>query len=400
MMKKNYSLYGLPEEVKFCKKCTVSNQRPVSSVEFKSSNAIKKGINFDENGICDACNYTQIKNNINWQEREKKLISLCDKFRKNSGYDCIIPGSGGKDSAFASHILKYKYGMNPLTVTWAPHLYTEIGWQNFTNWCHVGGFDNILFTPNGKLHRLLTKLAFENLFHPFQPFIIGQKIIGPLIALKFGIPLIFYGENQAEYGNSIKDNEKPEMDKKFFSINEPKEIYLGGISIDEIINKYNFKLNEFSPYIPPRIEEIEDAKIEQQFLGYYLKWDQQEAYYYSTQNTGFKPNNERTEGTYSKYVSLDDKIDRFHFYTSFIKFGMGQTTHDASQELRANKIDREEAIALVKQYDSEFPKKYFKDFLDYININEEKFWQITDNHRSPHLWENINNEWKLKHKVY
>ena len=400
MMKKNYSLYGLPEEVKFCKKCTVSNQRPISSVEFKSSNAIKKGINFDENGICDACNYTQIKNNINWQEREKKLISLCDKYRKNSGYDCIIPGSGGKDSAFASHILKYKYGMNPLTVTWAPHLYTEIGWQNFTNWCHVGGFDNILFTPNGKLHRLLTKLAFENLFHPFQPFIIGQKIIGPLIALKFGIPLIFYGENQAEYGNSIKDNEKPEMDKKFFSINEPKEIYLGGISIDEIINKYNFKLNEFSPYIPPRIEEIEDAKIEQQFLGYYLKWDQQEAYYYSTQNTGFKPNNERTEGTYSKYVSLDDKIDRFHFYTSFIKFGMGQTTHDASQELRANKIDREEAIALVKQYDSEFPKKYFKDFLDYININEEKFWQITDNHRSPHLWENINNEWKLKHKVY
>ena len=386
-MKKNYSLYGLPEEVKFCKKCTVSNQRPVSSVEFKSSNTQKKGINFDKNGICDACNYTEIKNNINWEEREKKLVDLCNKYRKNNGYDCIIPGSGGKDSAFASHILKYKYGMNPLTVTWAPHLYTDIGWQNFTNWCHVGGFDNILFTPNGKLHRLLTKLAFENLFHPFQPFIIGQKIIGPLIALKFNIPLIFYGENQAEYGNSIKDNEKPEMDKKFFSINQPKEIYLGGININEIISKYNFKLNEFNPYIPPKIEEIEKAKIEQQFLGYYLKWDQQEAYYYSTQNTGFKPNNERTEGTYSKYVSLDDKIDRFHFYTSFIKFGMGQTTHDASQELRANKIDRAEAIALVKQYDAEFPKKYFKDFLDYINISEEKFWQITDNHRSPHLWE-------------
>lgn len=398
-MKKNYSLYGLPEEVKFCKKCTVSNQRPVSSVEFKSSNTQKKGINFDKNGICDACNYTEIKNNINWEEREKKLVDLCNKYRKNNGYDCIIPGSGGKDSAFASHILKYKYGMNPLTVTWAPHLYTDIGWQNFTNWCHVGGFDNILFTPNGKLHRLLTKLAFENLFHPFQPFIIGQKIIGPLIALKFNIPLIFYGENQAEYGNSIKDNEKPEMDKKFFSINQPKEIYLGGININEIISKYNFKLNEFNPYIPPKIEEIEKAKIEQQFLGYYLKWDQQEAYYYSTQNTGFKPNNERTEGTYSKYVSLDDKIDRFHFYTSFIKFGMGQTTHDASQELRANKIDRAEAIALVKQYDAEFPKKYFKDFLDYINISEEKFWQITDNHRSPHLWEKKDKKWKLKYEV-
>ena len=88
-------------------------------------------------------------------------------------------GSGGKDSAYTAHILKYKYNMNPLTVTWAPHLYTDIGWKNFTNWMHVGGLDNILFTPNGKLHRLLTQLSFKNLLHPFQPFIIGQRIIGP-----------------------------------------------------------------------------------------------------------------------------------------------------------------------------------------------------------------------------
>ena len=150
-------------------------------------------------------------------KREKQLIKLCDKYRKK-GYDCIVPGSGGKDSAFAAHQLKYKYGMNPLTVTWAPHLYTEIGWKNFTNWCHVGGFDNILFTPNGKLHRILTRLAFINLLHPFQPFIIGQKIIGPLMALKFGIPLIFYGENQAEYGNKIDENKKAGMDKNFFPL--------------------------------------------------------------------------------------------------------------------------------------------------------------------------------------
>mgnify|MGYP001385082393 CR=1 FL=1 len=54
--------------------------------------------------------------------------------------------------------------MNPLTVTWSPHLYTEIGWKNFFNWSHVGGLDNMLYTPNGVLHRLLTALAFKNLF--------------------------------------------------------------------------------------------------------------------------------------------------------------------------------------------------------------------------------------------
>ncbi len=397
MIKKNYSPYGLPEEVKFCKKCVISNQRPNSTVEFKSKNNQKQGINFDENGICDACNYHDIKNNIDWEEREKKLIKLCDKYRKKKGYDCIVPGSGGKDSAFASHLLKYKYGMNPLTVTWAPHMYTDIGWKNFTNWIHVGGFDNFLYTPNGKLHKLLTKLAFENLLHPFQPFFVGQKIVGPLMALKFDIPLIFYGENQAEYGNSIEENETPKMDKRFFSVKDPDEIFLGGVSISDIIRKHNYRLNEFQPYIAPSIEEIENAGIEQQFLGYYVKWDPQECYYFATENTGFKANTERTEGSYSKYSSIDDKIDGFHYFTTMIKFGLGRTSYDAAQEIRNEKITREEGIALVKKYDSEFPKKYFKDFLEYIDIDERKFWEIIDSFRPPHLWEkDSKNNWILR----
>tara|TARA_B110000858_G_scaffold57759_1_gene67292 strand:+ start:726 stop:1931 length:1206 start_codon:yes stop_codon:yes gene_type:complete len=400
MTKKNYSLYGLPEEVRFCSKCTISNQRPSSTIEFMAKDNIKKGIEVNSNNICDACKYNDIKNKIDWEEREKKLISLCNKYRKSSGYDCIIPGSGGKDSAYASHLLKYKYGMNPLTVTWAPHLYTDIGWKNFTNWIHIGGFDNILFTPSGKLHRLLTKLAFENLLHPFQPFIIGQKIIGPLMALKFNIPLVFYGENQAEYGNSIDENETPKMDKKFFSINDSKEIILGGLKIEEIIKKYNFNLNEFSPYIPPSINEIEQAGIEQQFLGYYIKWDPQECYYYATENTGFKSNTERTEGTYSKYSGIDDKTDPFHYYTTFIKFGIGRATYDAAQEIRNDKITREEGVVLVKKYDSEFPNKYFKEFLEYIDLSEDKFWKILDSFRSPHLWsKNDKNKWILKEQI-
>ena len=400
MTKKNYSLYGLPEEVRFCSKCTISNQRPSSTIEFMAKDNIKKGIEVNSNNICDACKYNDIKNKIDWEEREKKLISLCNKYRKSSGYDCIIPGSGGKDSAYASHLLKYKYGMNPLTVTWAPHLYTDIGWKNFTNWIHIGGFDNILFTPSGKLHRLLTKLAFENLLHPFQPFIIGQKIIGPLMALKFNIPLVFYGENQAEYGNSIDENETPKMDKKFFSINDSKEIILGGLKIEEIIKKYNFSLNEFSPYIPPSINEIEQAGIEQQFLGYYIKWDPQECYYYATENTGFKSNTERTEGTYSKYSGIDDKTDPFHYYTTFIKFGIGRATYDAAQEIRNDKITREEGVVLVKKYDSEFPNKYFKEFLEYIDLSEDKFWKILDSYRSPHLWsKNDKNKWILKEQI-
>ena len=183
---------GLPEEVIFCKKCVISNQRPSSSIEFKNHQGEKKQvIHFDENNVCSACRYHEEKEmNIDWEERERNLVSLLDSFkRSDGGYDVIVPGSGGKDSAFTAHVLKYKYGMNPLTVTWAPHLYTEIGFKNFQNWMHVGGLDNILYTPNGVLHRELTRNAFLNLLHPFQPFIIGQRIIGPAMAKSLALSL-------------------------------------------------------------------------------------------------------------------------------------------------------------------------------------------------------------------
>ena len=212
-----------------------------------------------------------------------------------------MPGSGGKDSAFASHQLKYRYGMNPLTVTWAPHLYTNIGWQNFTNWIHEGGHDNILFTPNGRLHRVLTRLAFLNLLHPFQPFIVGQRIVGPALARKYGVKLVMYGENQAEYGNTITENFKPTMDKKFFSAQNPLDMKLGGLTIRNIIEDYGFTLADFAPYIPPTSEELEDAGVEVHYLGFYIPWDPQECYYYAVENTGFQANSERTPGTYSKY---------------------------------------------------------------------------------------------------
>lgn len=395
--------YGLPEKVFFCKRCVISNQRPSSTVEFKhKQNEKKNTIGFGDDGICDACRYQEEKAfRINWKVREEQLVNLLDKYRKNNGgYDVIIPGSGGKDSAFTSHVLKYKYGMNPLTVTWAPHKYTEIGWKNFENWIHVGGLDNILFTPNGKLHRYLTRQAFLNLLHPFQPFIVGQRIIGPLMAAKFDVPLVMYGENQAEYGNDLNENYVPTMDQKFFSVDDITNIVLGGKTIREILQEGEFCINDFAPYIPPDVNLLDAKGVEVHYLGYYLKWDPQECYYYATENTGFQSNTERTEGTYAKYSSIDDRVDMFHYYTTLIKFGIGRATYDATQEVRNGKIDRDEAVQLVKKYDQEFPRKYFKDFLDYISITEEEFFETVDRFRSPHLWEKNGTTWQLKHTVW
>lgn len=397
------SFYGLPRRVLFCRRCVISNQRPSSTVEFKhKKDQAKATIGFDERGICDACRYQEVKaEQIDWKQREDALMAVLDKYRRrDAGYDVVVPGSGGKDSAYTSHVLKYKYGMNPLTVTWAPHKYTDIGWKNFESWIHVGGMDNILFTPNGRLHRYLTRQAFLNLLHPFQPFIVGQRIIGPLIAAKFGVPLVMYGENQAEYGNDPKENFKPTMDTKFFSLADPQGMVLGGLPVRDILAQKEFTLNDFTPYIPPSAEYLQSRGVEVHYLGFYLRWDPQECYYYASEHTGFQANSERTEGTYSKYSSIDDRIDMFHYFTTLAKFGIGRATYDAAQEIRNGKITREEGVQLVKRYDQEFPKRYFKEFLEYISLTEEEFHATVDRFRSPHLWTKASGEWELRHAVW
>ena len=393
--------YGLPEKVIFCKRCVISNQRPASSIEFKhTTNRKHRTMNIDEQGICDACRYAEEKEKIDWASREKELVKLLERYRRNDGtYDCMVPGSGGKDSAYQAHILKYKYGMHPLTVTWPPIMYTEIGWKNFRNWIDVGGFDNVSFNYNGKVHALLTRLAIENLLHPFQPFILGQKNLAPKLAVKFGIPLIFYGENEAEYGNPIADNQTSLRDKSYYSMKNLDEIYLGGVSIRELKEKYNLTMKDINTYLPAPYPEVEKLNVEVHYLGYYLKWTPQEAYYYAVEHTDFEANPVRTEGTYSKYNSLDDRIDGFHYYTTFIKFGIGRATYDASQEIRNKHLTREEGVALVRRYDGEFPQRYFKEIMNFIGMKPERFLELCDNFRSPHLWEKMDGNWKLKYQI-
>ena len=135
------------------------------------------------------------------------------------------------------------------------------------------------------------------------------------------------------------------------------------------------------------------------YLGYYINWIPQEAFYYAVENCGFRPRPFRTQGTYSKYSGIDDKVDDLHFYTTFIKFGLGRASYDASQEIRNKHLTRAEGKALVKRFDGEFPDKYFQDIMDYIGMKSKRFYELCDEHRSPHLWKEVNSAWKLRHTV-
>lgn len=392
MPKLDRQLETQPREVKFCTRCVVSNQRP--------------RITFDAQGVCSACAYAWRKHHeIDWAAREKQLSELCDKHRSRDGsFDVIVPGSGGKDSGYTAHLLKDKYGMHPLVVTWAPFIYTDIGWKNFNNFIQ-SGFTVLNCFPEGILHRKLARMAFELKGDAWEPFGFGQKAYAFHLALKFKIPLMFYGENgEVEYGGSLQNAEKP-----YDPMDDWEHLYYKGAGVDKLVKVGEemgiFKKGEVSPqtfslYRQPDLRALKDLGAQQHWLSYYHKWVPQENFYYAQKHTGFVVNEDgRSEGTYSKYASLDDKTDGFHFYLAYIKFGIGRCTSDAAHEIRDGHITREEGVVLVHRYDGEFPKKYFKEFLDYLDITEEYFWQVIDSWRPPHLWEKRNSEWVLKHRV-
>lgn len=382
---------NLPNKILWCKKCLMSNQRP--------------RIIFDKNQVCSGCNNSNNKNKINWSDREKELKDLLNNHRSKKGdFDVIVPSSGGKDSAYVAHMLKYKYNMNPLTVTWSPLQYTDIGKKNFYSLVN-SGLTNILITPDGQIHRKLARLCFEELGDAFHTFVMGQISVPFHIAIKFNINLVFFGENgELEYAGDPNYVDKPYKPHKEWLIQHFK-----GVNFEELIQfglknkKYIKEIEKFIKkdnlwfYKPPSALDLEEKKIKgKYFFSYFKKWIPQENYYYAVEKTGFKPSDERSEGTYSRYASLDDKMDGMHYYMRYIKFGLGRCCEDASHEIRDGHITRSEGLNLVKKFDGEFPKKYFKNFLDYLQINESHFQQVVDSWRSKNIWKKINKKWSLK----
>ena len=252
------SQYNLPPEVRFCVRCTVSNQRP--------------RITFDDHGVCSACHFADYKRHqIDWSQRERELIELCDRHRRSNGdYDVIVPCSGGKDGGYVAHQLKYQYGMNPLTVTWAPLKATDHGRRNLDAFISAG-FDHVLGTPNTQVARKLTRLATQHLGDPFQPFIYGQTNYPLQMAVRHNVPLIMYGENgEVEYGGDMKNAMRPtreiqDHDKHYFS-GLPPEFWL----------QHGVTDSDLRAFSAPSYESIVANRTEIHFFGYYKYWDPQE----------------------------------------------------------------------------------------------------------------------------
>ena len=391
-------LLNQPKEVVFCSRCVVSNQRP--------------RIVFDAEGVCSACRFLEYEwTQVDWTAREEELLALCDRFRSKDGdYDVVVPTSGGKDSGFVASLLRDQYGMHPLCACFAPFRRTEIGQRNFDAF-KSAGFSVIEGHPNEQLHRKLARLYFEEHGDAWGPFGLGQMVWPHQVAELYNIGLVFYGEN----GEAAYSGDPKVWDLRGMPTNLWAEQYHKGTTIDQMVD-FGLKHKDYLQITPFPSQDLDFyrvpeggwlcdslrtpvSSIEMHWMSYYHHWQPQENFYWATEHTGFTANPERSEGTYSKYASLDDKTDGFHFYLAFIKFGIGRATSDGAHEIRDRHITREEGIALVQRYDGEFPVRYFDEFLSYLGISQDHLWKIIDVWRPPHLWTKQGDRWLLRHQI-
>jgi len=363
-------------EIFWCKTCLNMSTRP--------------RIEFNDNGSCNACEWSEEKKQLDWSKRIVELEKILSKYRNKSNFDCIVPVSGGKDGTYVADQLKNRFSINPLCVTIRPALELEVGKINLENFL-AEGINHIHINPNLKAMSKLDKIGFTEYGQGYYGWMTAVHAVPPLLASLFNIKLIFYGEDgEVEYGGTNKYKYKPiyriEHQKKVF-LNDTYEnvINLSGLSDQDL---YWFKF-------PDKHAD----KIDITHYSYFENWDPYRNYLVAKEKYNLKDVASSNIGTFTNFAHNDQALSALHYYLMYIKYGIGRATSDASHEVRDGHITREEAVALVHRFDGEFPEKGFTTFLEYLDLTREEFWEITDRFRLDHIWEKKGNGWKLRKQV-
>ena len=359
-------------ELKFCKSCLFPESKP--------------DLLFDDEGICSACNASKNKAlEIDWKKRENDFFQIINKYKKEgTGYDCLIPVSGGKDSTYQAYFMKEVCGLNPLCVCFETTTPTEIGNRNLDNISKLG-IDVIHFKKNYNAYKTMVIEGFKRVGDEMWPNHIGIFTIPVMFAVKLNIPLIIWGENpQMEYGGPDLDSINSHI------LNRRWLEEFGGLlgnRIEDMIGVNGLTKKELTPYFYPPDEEINRVGVVGLFLGSYFFWDAKKQLKIILEKGFSIKEDGPVEGTYTNYENLDEKMHGLHDYLKFVKYGFGRATDHASLDIRNNRITREKGLELVKKYDGKYPHLSIQTFIEYSNMSKGEIDEIIDSFTNPMLFE-------------
>lgn len=353
-----------------------------SSCVYPSSSAVP--LSFDEHGVCTGCRVHGQRDGIDWDARLEMLLEEVEPYRRSSGYECVIPVSGGKDSYYQVHFVKEKLGLNPLLVTFNGNNFLDVGWQNMMRMREVFNVDHIVVSPSVDMLIRMNRLGFRKTGDMNWHNHCGIFTAPIQVATRYNIPLMFWGEHGfTDLGGMHSMNDFPEFTSRY--------------RIDQCLRGYDWydfvgdeedpiTENELECFKYPSDEDIQRVGVRGIYIGFYDKWDANVHTKLVQEKYGWQPSDEPFERTYRNISNLDDRYENgVHDYLKWIKFGYGRATDHASKDIRRGHMTREEGIEMVRQYDHVKSSDTYH-WLEYVGRSEEWFDKIADTFRSPKVW--------------
>lgn len=333
--------------IRYCQRCVMPASKP--------------DLRIDEQGICSACRAYERRAQVDWDIRKAELVRLIETHRRpESGYDCIVPSSGGKDSHFQVLTI-LELGFKPLVVTATTDHLTELGRRNIEN-LKLQGVDYIEVTCNPVVSRKLNRIALETVGDISWPEHVRIFTVPVRLAVNYGIPLIIWGENsQNEYGGPAQAQENPTLGRRWL------EEFGGllGLRVSDLVGHADLTLRDLWVYTYPTQEELNRAQVTGLFLGYYVPWDGWQNQLIA-QGHGFETYPHLVEGSLANYENLDNAQTGLHDWGKYLKFAFGRATDIACMQIRRGRLTRRDALSLVRDHDGRFPQSYLGYDLDII----------------------------------
>ncbi len=361
--------------LRYCESCVLPNSRP--------------NLEFDAEGVCQACRTHARRLEIDWTGREKDFRELVSDVRSRAaGYDCVIPVSGGKDSTW--QVIKcLEYGLRPLAVTWKTPARTAIGQRNLDNLVALG-VDHIDWQINPKVEARFMLKAFERFGSTAIPMHLAIFSIPLRIAVDFKIPLIVWGENSAiEYGNAEAALKGHKLDRNWLAA---YGVTHGTSATDWVDAELSAK--DLAAYFGPDADVLEMHGTRAIFLGHYFAWDP-ETSYATARAQGFRSDTERTRTGYYDYADIDDDFISIHHWMKWYKFGFTRLFDNLALEIRNGRMSRNAAIDIIARSGDQTPVKDIELFCAFAKISSARFFEIAEKFRNLEIWVRKNGEWMI-----
>ena len=361
----------------------------------------KPTIIFDDDGVCSGCRYHESRKTIeiDWDERQKQFERIVDEAKKmarerGNSHDCIIPISGGKDSHFQVWLLKKKYGMNPLLVTFNHCYNSPAGNRNLYNLIEKSGCDHIRGTAGLDSVRRISRYMLEKVGDLTWHYHAGIKTFPIQIAVKYNIPLMVWGEHGfAELTGLVTLEDFVEFTKW-----SRKEHDMRGYEPTDLIGKNGITIGDISPYVYPSDEEIARCGLRGIYLSNFYYWNAKEQYLTMKKEWDFAAITYERERTFNLFSKIEDHANDVHDYLKYLKFGYGRATDDASMEIRHGRMTREEGIEMVKRYDVREPSS-LPAYCEFLGLSVQQFYDLVEPMRDKQIWQKKNGTWEANDSV-